>query len=280
MTNLKVCQYRRRLGVVILIASGLLAAGAQAQEKLHRNSVNFTLGYLHHLNQDFLASPFRYGGSTVPLALTYDYAGFHNRHHLQFSLAHLTMHSALSGTLGPESHESEYISLTMRYAFARYVTSIFSESWRVYAGGAWDNVFSFRNYSYAPSLEDETIAEVFSMLSLFGEAEHHITAKQRLCASLSCALFGYAFRNPYGLASDRIAAIATYHSYLRAFTQLAKFTALNKLLFLQGVLTYDLALSSRFDLQANCRLSYCRFAEPRTSTSFDNDLTMGISFKF
>lgn len=266
--------------IVLHIMVLFVAHGTQAQDVGLKNGFAFSGGVAHLANRDELASPFRYGGASLSLALRYEYSGSYNRHQLHVRFLHINLRSTLSEALGPGSHESDYYGLTMRYAFARRVAKAFSGKWHIFAGGAWDNLLAFRIYTYSPRLEEETIAEVFSMLKLHGLAERRLGEKQRVQISLALGLAGFAFRNPYGVTSDRIGAIGTHHSFVGAFMRLAEFIALDDLVLLQSAATYTLALSSRIDVQAALRLAYMRFSEPRPSVSIENSLATGIAFKF
>ena len=248
---------------------------------IHNNYIGINAGFPYIFNFDPLGSPFYYHHTSMEPGIVFEHSGKKSRQYANADFVITRLRSKISGDLGEDSHTVQFFSFNLHYKYLHLVTSLIHEKLNFYGGAGVDMIFSLCNYNYGRGIEEETIAEPFTTLSVAGKLEYDISDHMEIGFNSSFGgILNFSFRNPYSVATTKIASVATHRSLIGAYLELGEFASINKLVYTENEIYLLLPLSKRWLLNLKYDLTYYTFYHPRKSLTFINNISGSFMFRF
>jgi hypothetical protein len=261
--------------------SGTINFQSVNQTLIHNNHIGIEAGFPYIFNLDPLGSPLYYHHMSLEPGIVFEHHGKKSWQYANVNFIITRLRSKISGDLGEDSHTVQFISFNTHYKYLHLITKLVNNKLNFFGGAGIDMIFSLRNYNYGRGIEEETIAEPFTTLNFAGKLEYDISNRVEIGFNSS---FGgplnFSFRNPYSVATTKIASVATHRSLIGAYLELGEFASINKLVYSENEIYLSLPLSKRWLLNLKYDLIYYSFYHPRKSQTFINNISGLVLFKF
>jgi len=270
---------------IIIIALNLcLFIGSKAQDSLTtspQHLLSLSTGLSNHMVRDDIMSPFIYGGSQLPILLTYNYRGIKNRHTITAFYDNLELTSSITdkGT-SSHSHYVKNLNVFLDYSYDRKAFTLEQINTECFLGGRISSFLNSRILYYS-NQNSEPSAEVMMNLALDALLEVKLdkSSDDLLSFHVCVPLISYVLLDDRYNATIEFTEIDLDKSLLGQIVSKGDFVTLNKLFKLQTELSYTMFVGGSFGLEFQYRFQYYSFAEYKNlfyARCINNQLLVGF----
>lgn len=236
------------------------------------HTIGLHSGYFYMANRDDLESPMRYSGATLPLMLSYGYRGDINVHSARLSFHSGSLESVLTSDRG---HRIDATGGAIEYSYLHSIEIVQEPLLQTFFGVTWNNEVQIREHTYTITVGSESFVELFSSLSVTGQAEYRLSEREVMNARLSLPLVAFVLRPGYAVSPPAPGANPEW-SRLKKGGRIASWGSFRGLAAEVG---YNYSLSRYVDLSMRYALqfTYCSFPAP--TMTFMSQFDFGLSIK-